>query len=246
MTIWLAVVVMMSCIGEMTVELRSALTLRWPIHSRQSVTIYSSTEAFNLVIVYMYETTDSGSCKPWIAWTSYRLEFDLILYYKSFDGLVALSTNEYFSLQHVVSHTRTCGNRLQVPLCKANRLKNDFIKRCLICYNHHPLQCVNANSWCNLYDRIVFESRLTFIKEIGFYRTISCMFCLYPSFNEFCWSFIVYILFVFIQYIDIYVVHICWTCHSQLVFHMSHSVLGLLQPVLALVLMCRLATNKHT
>jgi len=75
-----------------------------------------------------------------------RLKFDLILYYKSFNNLIALPHNLYFSVQSNLSQTRTGGNRLIPVLCNTNTFANDFFNRCVNCYNSLPLDVINSHS----------------------------------------------------------------------------------------------------
>ena len=78
-----------------------------------------------------------------------RLKNDLVMYYKCFNNLVALPSDEYFFQQHQISQTRSGGNRLIVLLCNTNHFRNDFINRCLNCYNNLPVNAVKANSVCS-------------------------------------------------------------------------------------------------
>ena len=71
------------------------------------------------------------------------------MYYTSLNNLVALPSDEYFYKQSMVSHTRSGGNRLVIPLCSTNQFKNDFFNRCLNCCNNLPAHVVNANSVFN-------------------------------------------------------------------------------------------------
>lgn len=75
-----------------------------------------------------------------------RLKADLILYKKCFLNTVALSSNDYFSLQQDVSQTRTGGNRIIPQLCRTNTFQNAFFNRCISCYNCLPLCVANCNS----------------------------------------------------------------------------------------------------
>ena len=78
-----------------------------------------------------------------------RLKNDLVMYFKCLNNLVALPSDEYFCQQNTVSHTRSGGNRLKIPLCSTNYFKNDFFNRCLNCYNNLPVHVVNAHSVFN-------------------------------------------------------------------------------------------------
>jgi len=56
-----------------------------------------------------------------------RLKSDLVLHYKCLHDLVALPSNEYFTVSNFNSQTRTGGNRLFRPLCSTKLCENDFL-----------------------------------------------------------------------------------------------------------------------
>ena len=75
-----------------------------------------------------------------------RLKADLILYFKCFHNLVALSHEEYFLVSQHFSQTRTGGNRLIIPLCRTNCFQNDFFNRRITCWNSLPSNVIDATS----------------------------------------------------------------------------------------------------
>ena len=75
-----------------------------------------------------------------------RLKADLVLYYKMFNNLIALSSTEYFYHSEAVYQTRSGGNRINMPLCHNNCFENDFFNRCIACWNSLSSSTVNAAS----------------------------------------------------------------------------------------------------
>ena len=75
-----------------------------------------------------------------------RLKIDLLLYFKCFNDLVDLPSNNYFSISEQSSQTRSGGNRLITQLCHTNRFENSFFNRCVTCWNALPHDIVYANS----------------------------------------------------------------------------------------------------
>ena len=75
-----------------------------------------------------------------------RLKADLVLYYKMFNNLIALPSNEYFYHSEAVYQTRSGGNRINMPLCHNNCFENDFFNRCIACWNSLSSSTVNAAS----------------------------------------------------------------------------------------------------
>ena len=75
-----------------------------------------------------------------------RLKADLVLYYKCFNNLIALPSEEYFNVSQYTTQTRTGGNRIIVPVCSTNRYANDFFIRCTNCWNSLSADIINSNS----------------------------------------------------------------------------------------------------
>jgi hypothetical protein len=75
-----------------------------------------------------------------------RLKADLILYFKCFNNLVALPSDNYFVVSDFTSQTRTGGDRIIQSCCNTNRYQNEFFNRCVKCWNILPANVVAADS----------------------------------------------------------------------------------------------------
>jgi len=75
-----------------------------------------------------------------------RLKFDLILYYKVINGLIAMDCANYFNFYDAISSSRTSSPKLLKPVKGSTSYFNSFFNRSIDCYNSLPHDIKHCNS----------------------------------------------------------------------------------------------------